>query len=246
MDMNNMRQNLSVQGLQQSNPMQFNPILKSGGEGNWLTGYNSGVTRIPLGTPGQMAATEQMLQQGLQNVNRNPSFDPYAANARQQMEQQSLPSLFERINAMGGSQGPAASMLGGQAMSNLEGQLALGRSQFDQNQQQFGMQQLGMGMTPMYHNDITPESNGALMPILSILGTLIGGATTGGVGAGIGGAAGSAIAQLLKTYFSGSGEQNPASQGLNNNAFGFGKENSYLPKTPNYYFGQQNNGGFKL
>lgn len=252
----NMTQGLSVQNLQQNNPnmnnpAQFNPIQKYGGEGNWLMGREAGVNRIPLGTPNQMSAVEQILQQGLQNVNRNPSFDPYAAQARQQLQEYGLPSLFARINALGGAQGPAAGMLASKAMSDLEGQLALGRSQFDQGQQQFGLQQMQMGLTPMYHNDITPESQGALLPILSILGTIIGGAATGGAGAGIGGAAGSAIAQLLSSLFKGNGEQNPASQGLNNNPFGFGQQNSYLPglqggNNIGYLFGQQNNGGFTI
>lgn len=248
----NMTQGLSVQNLQQNspnlgNPTGMSPVLSSERSGGWLQGYGPQVNRYPLGSPNQMSASEQLLQQGLGNMNRNPSFEPYAANVRQQMQEYGLPSIYSRINALGASQGPAAGRLASKAMSDLEGQLAMGRSQFDQGQQQLGMQQVQMGMNPMYHNEFRNETAGfGLEQLLPLIGNILGGATTGGMGAGIGGAAGSAIAALLQKYLSGGSQSN---NGFNAGDMtkGFGS-NGWYPQQSNqgYMFGQQNNGGFTV
>ncbi len=167
-------------------------------------GDPSRITRYPIMQPNQMEAINQQLQSGLQNVNRNPSFDPYANTARQQLQEYGLPSIYQRINALGASQGPAAGMMAAKATSDLEGQLAMGRSQFDQGQQQFGLQQLGLGLTPQYHTHVDPKQSNFLQMLLPVLAQFAGGYMAGG---GMGG-----IENIIKQLLSGMGGQQDFSQ----------------------------------
>jgi hypothetical protein len=92
---------------------------------------------------GQQGAMQQLLSQGLQNAN----FQGIEDRARKQFSENTIPSLAERFTSMGaGGQGSSAFAGSlGQAGSDLESQLGAMRGQF-------GLQQLGMGLSPMYEN----------------------------------------------------------------------------------------------
>lgn len=126
-------------------------------------------------TPEQQDILNKLLSMGMQNAD----FSGIENRARQQFQTQTVPSLAERFTSMGGpgSQGGQRSSafvasLGG-AGADLESKLAALRGQF-------GMQQLGLGLTPSFEAGWMPRQPGILeqggqqlmssLPLLMMMG----------------------------------------------------------------------------
>lgn len=135
---------------------------KKPGEGNAFTGFGSQTEQLPRFTGQQQSALNQLLQQGLSNSNPQ-AMEQYAKN---QFNQEVIPSLAERFAQTGGrATSPAFASQLGQAGANLSTNLGALRSQF-------GMQQLGLGLSPSFENIYIPQSQGAAGNILSQLNQL--------------------------------------------------------------------------
>lgn len=122
---------------------------------NFFLGSQDRINQIPTVTPDAANALQQLLQQGLGNVTgqNTSSFAPLSKQARSQFEQQTLPSIAERFTGLGAQRSSAFGQQLGQAGAGLEENLAA-------RQQQQGLQQLGLGLTPQFENIHTPGSAG--------------------------------------------------------------------------------------
>lgn len=129
---------------------------------NLFLGSSGRVQQAPLFNQQQQNAMSGLLGQGMQNAD----FSGIENRARNQFRTNMIPGLAERFTSMGGGQRSSAfqGALGG-AESDLESQLAALRSQF-------GMQQLGMGLTPQFENMHIPSTPG-------IFGNLMAGGAQG-------------------------------------------------------------------
>lgn len=133
-------------------------------------------------TPQQQQALNSVLQQAMSGLGQDPGkgFDPIAQQARTQFGQQTAPSIAERFSGLGSGaqQSSAFGQQLGQAGADLEGQLASGRAQFGQQEQQQLMQMLNMGLTPQFDQMYQQARPGNLQNFGSALSD-IGGATFG-------------------------------------------------------------------
>ena len=209
----------------------------------FFTSTPAKTTSAPIFSPEQNATFDQlrqMGQQGLQNQNQF-NFDPIAQKARTQFNSQTIPSIAERFQSMGG---PNSSDRGGSALTGqlgaagagLEEGLAALKSQYgfqNQGQQnQLFQNLLGLGLTPQTQNFYTPEQpsfvENAGNSVLSFLPQLIG-ASAGGSGGLLG-----LLSMLL------GGGQNNSPQQQQQNKLGPSAMNRPNTQLQNYGFPQQN------
>lgn len=177
-----------------------------------LLGKSGKMRRTPRFSSEQEQALNTILQRGMENTDINALEE----RARQQYEQETVPSLAERFTSLGA---------GGQRSSAFQG--ALGRSgtnlqnQLAQLRAQYGMQQLGMGLTPRfetYYQSGGPTfASGTLQGLGSGLGQLgfMGlGKSMGLYGGGLGapqaaGAASSDLISQLTSLLGGASSRQP-------------------------------------
>jgi hypothetical protein len=109
------------------------------------------IQSIPLGyNPQQQQLFSQLGQMGMQNL-QNPyqGFAPIAQQAQERFQQQTIPSIMQRLSNMGlplnGTNAYAQQL--GQAGRGLQGDLAAQQAQFGQGNLQNALAMLGMGLT---------------------------------------------------------------------------------------------------
>lgn len=127
-----------------------------GGLGGLLGGgKKGGVKQAKIVNPQQESVLNYLLQQGQQGL-QNPyaGFQPIAQQARNQFNQQTIPSLAERFTSMGNSSlsSPAFASQLGQAGAGLEEALAALQSQYGMKNQQNALQLLALGLSPSFQN----------------------------------------------------------------------------------------------
>jgi len=164
----------------------------------------------PIYTPQQQTNFSNLQDLAAQRfANPEAGFGPIEDRARRQFSRNTIPSLAERFTAMGGGQRSSAFQESlGQAGADLESQLAQLRGQYGQQAEQQALQQMNLGLTPLYNQQYTePFSSGQAAaqiaaPVMdaatktfgpavgTALGTLAGGGT---LGAGAKAALGSAL-----------------------------------------------------
>jgi len=113
----------------------------------------------------QQQAIMQMLQQALgQMQNPTQGFQPIAQQAREQFQQNTVPTIAERFTSMGGGGQRSSAFAGqlGQAGAGLESQLAGQQAQFGQQQQGLAQQLAQLGLSPTFQYGYHPERAGAL------------------------------------------------------------------------------------
>jgi len=124
--------------------------------------------------PEQQQALSQVLGQ-LGPALDGADFEGIANQARRGFQEQTVPTIMERLTALGGGRSSAVAQQLGAAGAGLESQLAGQRGQFQQRNLQT---LLGAGLQPQMENVIQPEQMGLLQALLVALG--------GGVGQGLG------------------------------------------------------------
>ena len=118
---------------------------------------------------------KEILSQGGSN---QFSFDPIEQRARTQFQEQTLPSIQNRLTGLGAGGGRSSGGLEilGQAGAGLEEGLAAQRSQFGLQNQQLLQQLLGLGAQEPFHQPRTPSFIESLAPsLLQGLGSAAGG-----------------------------------------------------------------------
>jgi len=129
---------------------------------DFLTGKSGKFRQVPRFTSTQESALDQLLSQGLGNMN----FGPIEQQARTNFQTQTVPGLAERFTAMGNGQRSSAFQGAlGQAGAGLNEALAALRSQY-------GLQQAQMGLQPRFESSYMAGQPG-------LLGQLGGGAAQG-------------------------------------------------------------------
>lgn len=156
--------------------------------GEFLMGRKGSIERTPRINPQQMGAQNQLLQMALSGLQGNqPSFDPIEKQARAGFTQQTIPSIMERLTAMGGQRSSALGSGLAAGAQDLETNLAAMKSQFGMQNRGQLMQMLGMGLQPQQETFYRPGTQG-------FLGTM---------GAGLGQGLGMAGGALASSYFDG-------------------------------------------
>lgn len=126
-----------------------------GGLAGLFSGDEGGVKQEQLHTPEQQNILKLLLSQGGQGL-QNPyvGFAPIAQQARNQFNQQTVPSLAQRFTSMGSNalSSPAFASQLGQAGSGLEEALAAMQSQYGVQNQQNALSLLSLGLTPSFQN----------------------------------------------------------------------------------------------
>lgn len=134
-----------------------------GSQGNFFTGSPSQIHQLPRFSPGQTSQMNQLGQLGMSGIQGiNPSFEPFAQQAREQFGQRGIPSIMERFtNAGAGSQRSSAFGQNlGQGASDLESNLASLGSQHGQLQQDFYKSLLGLSLQPQFDTKIEAAAPG--------------------------------------------------------------------------------------
>jgi hypothetical protein len=176
------------QGLQSLFGGNESPQQRGGGRSGmseFLGGTPGRFDQVGRYNPNQERAFNQLLSQGLQGLmNPQAGFQPIANQARQQFQNQTVPSLAERFTAGAGGalSSPAFASQLGSAGAQLEGNLASGAAQYGMNNQSNLLQMLGMGLQPQFDTYQNPGQAGfaqnampsisSIMQILPLLGRL--------------------------------------------------------------------------
>lgn len=137
----------------------------------FLTGRPQQVQQISRFDPKQQAIFSQLLSQIGNNIGQQ-DFSGIENEARRGFQQNTIPTILERLTSMGGGRSSAVGQQLGAAGASLESQLAAQRGQYNQNQLR---NLLG---TQSVENIIMPEQQGFIQALLSALG--------GGLGMGTG------------------------------------------------------------
>ena len=124
--------------------------------GSFFLGNQGGVQQAQNFTPYQQQALNSSLGQARQGLsNSSFNFAPIAQQARNQFQNQTIPSILERFSGLGSGGAQRSSAFGqllGSAGSDLESQLAAMQQQYNlQNNDQL-LKLLGIGLTPQYEN----------------------------------------------------------------------------------------------
>lgn len=132
-----------------------------------------------------------------------PQFGPIAQRAQTQFQQQTVPSIMERLTQMGGLHSSALAGSIGEAGAHLNESLAAQEQQFNQQNRAQQMQLLSLllqsGLQPQFETMYQPEQlnflgqlvGGGLQALPSLAGLALGGPVGGAIGSGLGGLMGS-------------------------------------------------------
>jgi len=156
----------------------------AGGASN-ATKKKESVLQSPTMSKDQMQDADFTRRFG-RNKMENPyaGFEPIAQRAQNQFDQRTVPSLAERFTSMGSGSAlssPAFASQLGQAGQGLSDDLAGMMSEYGMQNQQQGMQAMGLGMQPQFENTYIPESQGFLSGMLGGLSSGLGGMASGGM-----------------------------------------------------------------
>lgn len=141
----------------------------------FLLGRPQQVQQLSRLNPEQQQVFSQLLSQLGQGLGQQ-DFSGIEKEARRGFEQKTIPTILERLTAMGGDRSSAIAQQLGSAGANLESQLGAQRGQY--NQQRLNML-LGAGLSPSVENVVMPEQQGLIQALLSAL------AGSAGMGAGL-------------------------------------------------------------
>jgi hypothetical protein len=137
-----------------------------------LFGKKGQQKNLQMFTPQQQTALQQLLSQGMQNMD----FGGIENRARQQFQTQTAPSLAERFTSFGGGAGGQRSSAFAPAMmgagADLESQLAALRGQFGMNQAQMGLQRQFEPMYMQRQPGMLEQGGQSLMSLLPLLAML--------------------------------------------------------------------------
>lgn len=142
--------------------------------GEFFLGKPQSVQQVSRLNPEQQQVFSQLLNQ-LGGSLANQDFSGIESAARRGFEQKTIPTILERLTAMGGDRSSAVARQLGSAGADLESQLAGMRGNYNQNQLRT---LLGFGLSPQVENIVSPEQQGFLQALLSAL--------AGGAGMGLG------------------------------------------------------------
>lgn len=149
----------------------FKELLGNLGQGvrDFAIGNPGGVEQYSTVTPDQQSILQLLQQLGVQGL-QNPyeGFEPIAQQARNQFNQQTVPSIAERFASMGDNalSSPTFASQLGQAGAGLESELAAMKAGYGQQNLQQILQLLQLGLSPQSENVYRPRENGFIQNAL--------------------------------------------------------------------------------
>lgn len=107
----------------------------------------------------QLSAMKNLLQTSMQGIQgTNLDFAPIAAQAREQFQQKTIPSIAERFTEMGGQSSSVFPQQLGEQAAGLESNLAALESQYNLNKVGALSGLLSTGLTPRYDTVFSPAA----------------------------------------------------------------------------------------
>lgn len=150
-----------------------------------LMGTQGGFNRLDKYDPDQMMALKNLLSQSMGGLNQF-DFAPIEQQARSNFENKTLPSIAERFTSMGGQGSSAFAQMLGAASSDLEGNLAAMKQQYNLQREPLLQNLLNMGLRERFDMSYQPGSQGLLQSGTNAfaggLGSALGAGLTGGLG----------------------------------------------------------------
>lgn len=164
---------------------------------NFLFGSPQTTNQLPLFSPEQQAARQQVRGMGLNSLQNNPlSFAPIKQQYEKQFSEQVIPTLAERF--AGNLRSSAFKGALGNTASDFYSKLAGLESQYNLGARQQGLRELLSTLNPEFQTQLVPEQPGLLGNLASSLSPLLGGFLGGPLGSQIGGSIGQGISGLLQ------------------------------------------------
>jgi len=189
----NPQQQYGMQQMQMP-PQGISSSPLSGKRMGWLEGFKNQILGTPAyqlyentNTPEQTQGYNDVLRQGRNAIN-NPyeGFDDIRNETYRQYNEQILPGIAERFTSMGGGKlsSPDFTREVGQSASGLGALINAQRAQYGQQNKQYGLQALNIGLRPQYQSTFVPRQMG-LPENLAVtgahaVGSAIGHGLTGG------------------------------------------------------------------
>jgi len=135
-------------------------------QGDFFGGTPSSIEQIQRFGPEQSQGFMQALQQAMAQL-QNPTagFEPIAADARRNFQEETVPGIAERFAGMDATRSSAFTNALGSAGAGLESQLSAQKAQYGQNQQGISQNLLGLGLTPQYESFYHKEQPGFLQQL---------------------------------------------------------------------------------
>lgn len=139
--------------------------VQGGQSGNIFTGNPAGFQQSSPYADWQIPHFQQAAQLGSQQL-QNPyqGFDPIEANARNQFQTQTIPTLAHRFSTMGEASlsSPVFNEVNQQVAKDFELGLAAQKAQYGMQNQQNALQMLQFGTPQLYNNHWTEGSPGLM------------------------------------------------------------------------------------
>ncbi len=138
----------------------------------WLFDSPEGQQALSRFSPEQQQALSQSLKSGRNRID-NPSqgFEPIRENAIQDWEQRAIPSIMHRLS-VGGDNALSSPVLHSQlagSRANLSSDLSALEAQFGQRNQQLGLDELRLGLSPQYDQGVMQNGQTNYKKILDVL-----------------------------------------------------------------------------
>jgi len=170
------------QGLANRNNPQYGQQGQQGQNGNFWTGNPAGFQQSSPYADWELPHFQQAAQYGSQQL-QNPyqGFEPIEANARNQFQQNTIPTLAHRFSTMGESSlsSPVFNDVNQQVGKDFELGLAAQKAQYGMQNQQNALQMLQFGTPQLYNNQWQEGSPG----FMSLFGPDAAGPAIGKLGA---------------------------------------------------------------
>lgn len=153
---------------------------------NFLFGTPQTTNQLPIYSPEQQSARQQLRNSGLTNLQNNPlSFAPIKQQYEKQFSEQVIPTLAERF--AGNIRSSAFKGALGNTASDFYSKLAGLESQYNLGSRQQGLRELLSTLNPEFENVLQPRQPGFLENLGVSAGQGLGSYLTGGLSSGLGG-----------------------------------------------------------
>ena len=164
---------------------------------NFLFGTPQTTNQLPLFSPEQQTARQQVRGMGLSSLQNTPlSFAPLKQQYEKQFSEQVIPTLAERF--AGNLRSSAFKGAFGNTASDFYSKLAGLESQYNLGARQQGFRELMSTLNPEFQTQLVPAQTGFLGNLASLLGPAVGSYLGGPLGAQAGSTFGEGISGLLQ------------------------------------------------
>jgi hypothetical protein len=157
---------------------------KQNPQGDFWGGRSEFTEQVPLMSQQQMGLQNNLMQRGYNGLDQF-DFAPIEAEARKGFEQKTLPSIAERFRGLGATGGSGYQQMMRSSATDLEGQLAAMKQNYNLKRQPMFQDMMNMGLRPQFENVMHEAEPGMAQTLLPLIGKGLELYATGGM-SGIG------------------------------------------------------------